>query len=274
MALTPSQRHTREWPLFVFALAVVGAVCFPLSQWASAAAPDGPEWLVTLHTYSHRFMGPEQVACYFCFVWASLILFSRYLEVRRQRRAFRLGLLPTDEGVRILPEDARPLQRKVEQVTGRRPFILANMIRLALSKYAVSRSNHDVVETVRTQADVDLSRLIASMATVHYLAWALPAIGFLGTVRGLAGSLGAANQIGEQNFIQIVGAHLGVAFDCTLVALALSLVIMFLLHSVQRDEEALVIDCRQFCLEHLVNRLYTVEPSGETVPMGGGEYAA
>jgi len=42
----------------------------------------------------------------------------------------------------------------------------------------------------------------------------------------------------------------------TLIALALSLPLMFLIHSVQRDEEALVIDCQQYCLEHLVNRLY------------------
>jgi hypothetical protein len=68
-----------------------------------------------------------------------------------------------------------------------------------------------------------------------------------------------ADQIDEQYFITQVSKHLTVAFDCTLVALVLSLVIMFWLHRVQRDEEALVIDCRQYCLEHLVNRLYDLE---------------
>ena len=33
MALTPSQRHTREWPLFVLSLALVCALCIPLKQW-------------------------------------------------------------------------------------------------------------------------------------------------------------------------------------------------------------------------------------------------
>jgi hypothetical protein len=56
---------------------------------------------------------------------------------------------------------------------------------------------------------------------------------------------------------------LTVAFDCTLIALVLSLALMFLVHSVQRDEEALVIDCQQYCLEHLVNRLYELEPVRE-----------
>jgi hypothetical protein len=180
----------------------------------------------------------------------------------RQRGAFSLGLLPTEEGVRILPEDARPLLRKLDQQTRGRPYILANMIRLALGKYAASRSGPDVTETVRTAAEVDQARLATSMATVHYLAWAIPAIGFLGTVRGLAGSLSMAGHTDAetQKFIEEATRHLNVAFDCTLIALVLSLFLMFLVHTVQRDEEAVVIDCQQYCLEHLVNRLYEPKP--------------
>jgi hypothetical protein len=260
MTGTPSQRPTREWPLLVLAVAVVGSLCMPLRQWL-AAQPDG----TTPERMSRLLLGPEQIACYCCFAWAGFILLSRYLELRRQYRAFQLGLLPTEEGSRILPEDARPLQRKIDQLSRGRPYILANLVRMALGKYAVSRSSRDVSETVRTQADVDLGRLVTSMATIHYLAWAIPALGFLGTVRGLAMSLSLAgdNQSSIPLFLQQATRHLNVAFDCTLVALALSLVLMFLVHSVQRDEEALVIDCQQYCLEHLVNRLYETEPVPE-----------
>ena len=221
---------------------------------------------------SRLFLGPEQLASYGCFLWAGFILLSRYLEMRRQRRALNIGLLPTEEGVRILPEDARPLQRRVEQVTRGRPYILGNMIRLALGKYAVTRSSQDVSETIRAQAEVDQGRLVTSMATIHYLAWAIPAIGFLGTVRGLAGSLtmaGAEHQADSlQTFLDGATQHLNVAFDCTLVALALSLPLMFLIHSVQRDEEAVVIDSQQYCLEHVVNRLYDPELLPEPIPDG------
>jgi hypothetical protein len=185
--------------------------------------------------------------------WAGFILLGRYWEVLRQQRAFDLHLLPTEPGVCILPEDARLLQRKVEQTAAAGgPYLLVNMIRLALGKYAISHSGRDVSETIRTQADVDLGRLVSSMATVHYLAWAIPAIGFLGTVRGLAWTMGSST-------ISKAHTHLTVAFDCTLVALALSLIVMFVLHNVQRDEEGLVIDCQQYCLENLVSRLYEHE---------------
>jgi biopolymer transport protein ExbB/TolQ len=265
MSLTPTQRPTREWPLLVLALALVGTICLPLWQWSAGSSSGGDQWQKwTPERLGRLLLGPEQIACYCAFAWAAFILANRYLELRRQRRAFRLDLLPTDEGARILPEDARPLLRKVNGASERGgPYILTNMIRLALSKYAVSRDGGHVSETVRTQADVDLGRLVTSMATVHYLAWAIPALGFLGTVRGLSGGLSMAGQVDKaeslQRFIDQATAHLTVAFDCTLVALVLSIALMFLVHSVQRDEEALVIDCQQYCLENLVNRLYDLE---------------
>jgi hypothetical protein len=261
--LNSSQRPTREGPLFVLAIALVCAICIPLWQWSAAQSGQEVPIQLTSERLGRLFLGPEQIACYCCFAWAGFILLGRYLEVKRQRKAFDLNLLPTEEGARILPEDARPLQRKTEQLTARGgPYILANMIRLALAKYAVTRSSRDVSETVRTQAEVDLGRLVSSMATVHYLAWAIPALGFLGTVRGLALALSLAGdqQQTVEVFIKQATTHLNIAFDCTLVALALSLGLMFLVHSVQRDEESLVIDCQQHCLEHLITRLYDLEP--------------
>jgi biopolymer transport protein ExbB/TolQ len=262
MALTPSQRPTREWPLLVLAAAIVGGVCVPLWQYVASLPEDTP-YYPRIERAGRLLFGPEQIASYAAFTWAAFILTSRYLELRRQRRAFDLGLLPTEEGARILPEDARPLQRKSEQVIAQRgPFILANMARLALVKFAISRSAADASQTVKTQAEVDQGRLVTTMATVHYLAWAIPALGFLGTVRGLAMSLSMTGKgdIPVADFLSQVTSHLNVAFDCTLVALALSLPLMFMIHSVQRDEEALVIDCQQYCLEHLINRLYDPEP--------------
>jgi biopolymer transport protein ExbB/TolQ len=255
--LRPSQKPTREGPLLVLAVALVLFICIPLYQWSNAQS-DGkqPTFLFTTERITKMLLGPEKIACYCAFAWGAFILLSRYLEVRRQRKSFGLDLLPTEEGARILPEDARPLQRKLDQVSQGKPFILSNMIRLALSRYAINRSAADVNETVRTQADVEMGRMVSSMAMVHYLAWAIPAIGFLGTVRGLGMSMQDPNAAID---------NLYYAFDTTLIALVVSLPLMFLLHTVQRDEEGLVLDCQQYCLEHLVARLYDPEPvhSGE-----------
>src|SRR5438552_1206007 len=132
MPITPSQRPTREWPLLVLALALVCTVCFFLWGWFGGHEMGGTSVASWTHErLSRLLLGPEQIACYSFFTWAAFIVLSRYLEVRRQRKGFQLGFLPTEEGSRILPEDARPLQRRLDQLSARRgPFILANMVRL------------------------------------------------------------------------------------------------------------------------------------------------
>ena len=261
MSIPASVRPAREWLWLVVALVAVAAVAAPF--WEVFAGPKAKEeWAKWDEERVKRLLlGPEQVLCYVCAVWAALILQARYREVIRQRRAFGLELLPTDEGAPILPEDARPLARKVEQVTAGRPFILANMIRLGLGKFAISKSAPDVAEVVRNQADVELSRLVTGMSTVNYLAWAIPAIGFVGTVRGLGGAFGA-NAPNIQLFTEQAKDQLKIAFDCTLVALLLSLVVMYFIHALQRAEETLVTDAQQYCQEHLLLRLYDPHAEG------------
>ena len=252
--LRPSQKPTREGPLLVLAVALVLFICIPLYQWAAESSEGtGASIKITPERIQQMLLGPEKIACYCAAAWGGFILLSRYLEIRRQRRAFALGLLPTEEGARILPEDARPMQRKLDQTTTGTPYILGNMIRLALNRYAIARSGTDVNEAVRTQADVEMGRLVSSMATVQYLAWAIPAIGFLGTVRGLGLMMGD---------LKYATGNLYYAFDTTLVALVVSLPLMYMLHRVQRDEEGLVLDCQQYCLDNLVARLYDPEPAG------------
>lgn len=268
MTITPSQRPHREWVWLILALLVVGGVTVPLWQWASPPENSPEYWKRwTPQRVAKLLLGPEQIACYLCFSWAGLMLLNRYREVIRQRIAFGLDLLPTEEGARILPEDARPINRKIEATSRQRPFILVKMIQMALTKFAISHKAPDVGEVVRTQAEVEQNRLVTTMGMISYLTWAIPAIGFLGTVRGLAGGLSnfknvnPADRAANAHLMETVTDQLGIAFDCTFVALALSVVLMYFLHVVQKAEEILVIDCQQYCQEHLLLRLYDPLPA-------------
>lgn len=242
------------------ALLMVGGITIPLWHFTAGPETSSEYWKKwDRERVSRLLLGPEQILCYCCFTWAGLVLLMRSREVSRQRQAFKLDLLPTVEGTRILPEDARPLARRVEEMSLRRgPFVLTNMLRLALNKYAISRSGTDVAEVLRTQADVEQNRLISSMNTVQYLTWAIPAIGFLGTVRGLAGGMSMAGMTDESLhvFLKQATDQLSIAFDCTFVALFLSVILMYLLHRVQRDEDMLIIDAQAYTQENLLLRLY------------------
>jgi len=253
-----NNKAIKELPRLMIALVLVGGIsitlisyCMP-GQFSFSSDKWNQQRLLKL------LLGPEQIVCYIAFTWALLILFAKKTEVLRQSEAFSLNLLSQDSSHRILPEEARLLQRKIaDQAKDTGPFILSQLLETALNRFGITKSSSDVVDAVKMQSDVVIDRMVTSMSTVNYLAWSLPAIGFLGTVRGLAGSLSMGGDTDKAigSFIKEATSHLNVAFDCTLVALALSIVLMFFLQVIQKDEENLVLDCKQYCLDNLVAKL-------------------
>ena len=89
---------------------------------------------------------------------------------------------------------------------------------------------------------------------IRYIAWAIPSIGFLGTVRGIGQALGQAHKAVEGD-ITGVTQSLGVAFNSTFVALLISILIMFLLHQLQLAQERLALDAEEYCDVRLVRHL-------------------
>ena len=91
---------------------------------------------------------------------------------------------------------------------------------------------------------------------IRYIAWAIPSIGFLGTVRGIGQALGQAHKA-AQGDIAGVTQSLGVAFNSTFVALLISILVMFLLHYLQVTQERIVLDTEEYCDKRLVQHLQT-----------------
>jgi chemotaxis protein MotA len=97
--------------------------------------------------------------------------------------------------------------------------------------------------------------LDSSYGLIRYLAWSIPSIGFIGTVMGISGALGNADKAVAGD-IAMVTSQLGVAFDTTLVALLLSIILMFQIHISQQKEESLIIGIHDYIIENFINRIY------------------
>ena len=89
---------------------------------------------------------------------------------------------------------------------------------------------------------------------VRFAAWAIRAIGFVGTVRGIGESLQQAHKAVEGDVSGVV-AGLGIAFNSTLVALGLSILVMFMLHQIQLRQERAVLDTEAFLDENVVRQM-------------------
>jgi biopolymer transport protein ExbB/TolQ len=95
----------------------------------------------------------------------------------------------------------------------------------------------------------------SELSMLRYLVWAIPSIGFIGTVRGIGVALQRADQA-LQGDISGVTSALGVAFNSTLVALFISILLMLLIHLLQGGQEGLILRLQTFCREQVIDKLF------------------
>lgn len=199
----------------------------------------------------------EQEACFILMFWVMAIMAMKAQGVISQRRLLNQPLVSVEEGRRILPEDARKLSRPLEALPEpEHGFLLPRVLRKALNRYGSTGSVQDVSHVVRDICDTEADRLDSELSMVRYITWAIPSIGFIGTVRGIGDALGNAHEAVAGN-IAAVTASLGVAFNSTFVALLISIVIMFLMHQITLLQERLVADSQDYCEQNLIRHLQT-----------------
>ena len=156
---------------------------------------------------------------------------------------------------RILPEDAREYARQIQGMSaGRQRYLLPRSLLTSLHRFTATRNIQDVSNTAHAVCDAEQERLESELSMVRYIAWAIPSIGFIGTVRGIGEALGQAHKAVEGD-IAGVTQSLGVAFNSTFIALLISIVLMFLLHQLQLQQERLVLDTETYLDQHLIQHL-------------------
>ena len=152
-------------------------------------------------------------------------------------------------------EDTRELSNRLQSLPGAaRNYLLPRALLTAIERFAATRNVQDVSTAARDICDSEGARLESELSTIRYIAWAIPSVGFIGTVRGIGNALGQAHRAVEGD-ISGVTANLGTAFNSTFIALVISIVLMFFIHQLQLMQERLVLDSEQYVDSWLVRRL-------------------
>ena len=197
----------------------------------------------------------EQEACFILLIWALAIMAYKARQTIKEQQLLDQSLLAIPEGTSVLPEDAREYSRAIEALPPRQQdYLLPRTLLSALQRFATTGSIQAVSDTIKENCEVESDRLDSEMSMVRYIAWAIPSIGFIGTVRGIGDALGQAYKAVEGD-ISGVTASLGVAFNSTFVALVLSIVIMFCLHQLQLAQERLGLDSQRYADRNLLRHL-------------------
>ena len=190
------------------------------------------------------------------FIWGMLFLAYKFVLVERERKLLDRDFVPVQPGERIIPEDSldryKELKTTVEREPQWRERLLPECLLAALHRFHATNSIQDASAAVRERAELAADHLDSSLSLIRYIAWSIPAIGFVGTVRGIGDALTFAEEAIKGN-LGAVTTWLGLAFNSTLVGLMLCIALMYFLHIVQSSQEALIIEIQKYCRDKMID---------------------
>ena len=190
----------------------------------------------------------------------------------RQRRAFKIDLV-SSQIERITPDNVGAILAHVEAQKekhgfgGRRRSFLLERVSRVLSHFAARGDASETATAQTAESDADASVVATSFSIVKVLVWAMPILGFIGTVIGISESMGGFSRSldGAAEFDAIKGSlgdvttGLALAFDTTLVALVASVFLMLPMSWISKAEEQVISDVDDYCVTKLLRRLASKE---------------
>jgi len=209
-------------------------------------------------------LGWVPYAIAFTFFWGVCVLFIKWRKLALQRKALTIRAVPLDYSFVLSVESAdRILENLYRHVADPEHFMLFNRILRALSNLKNMGRVPDIEIIIRTQSDMDHNSLESSYSILRGMIWAMPVLGFIGTVEGLSlaiGGFGAVlaggGEIGNlRNSLQGVVSGLSVSFGTTLLGLVGTLCLQIVMVFLRKAEEEFHESCDDYCHRNIVSKL-------------------
>lgn len=203
------------------------------------------EWTVILKDW-------EQEICLVLLVFCAIRILMRMWALASEQYLFGVDIFEeADTGTAPLADRLDELEALPAEMTGTQ---LMGALQASLRRYRITGDVQNTSDAIQTSVEALGIRFEADNAMIRYIIWAIPSIGFVGTVRGIGQALSQADAALAGDIAGMT-ASLGTAFNSTLVALLASLVLMLLLHALQRAQDRRLIDIQTYCEEFLLKRI-------------------
>lgn len=229
--------------VYMFYIRPEAAALMEAAQQAGLAAPRN--LVVLLKDW-------EQEICFILMFWGSFLIISKCAIILKNNYLFTVDLVVENDEPVVAENVIDKLDNELSEERKKSPLI--QTLRGALWRYAGTKNVQNLSDAVESSIEAISVRQEAENAMIRYLIWAIPSIGFIGTVRGIGQALSLADQALAGNIAGMTNS-LGVAFNSTLVALLISIFLMFLFHQLQRLQDGLLVDIQAYCDQYLLARI-------------------
>jgi biopolymer transport protein ExbB/TolQ len=184
-------------------------------------------------------------------------LFVRWRNGVSEEKFLDAHFLPEDDHTVLMSDELGAIRKEVANKFTKDHGILPSLINLAILQFQSSNSIEQASSVMNQQLELISHRVDMRYGLVRFIAWMIPTLGFIGTVFSLGASLYEAGDPNKTFDPKEVAKTLGIGFDCTMVALMESAILVFILHLVQEKEESALNHAGDYTLKNLINRLYT-----------------
>src|SRR6266487_4579576 len=181
-------RYTSPNKLLGFALAVVlTAAFFALVVYVFSATRYLQKFAIVFIRPGNLWTtGPAM----FFFFWATSLLVLKARKLLFQQRALDLAAVPQHPDFVLNEASAKSVLERIHGIVDHpRHFILLNRIDRALSNLHNIGGLSDVSTILKSQAENDENQIASSYTLISAMVWAVPVLGFIGTVQGLSSAI-------------------------------------------------------------------------------------
>jgi biopolymer transport protein ExbB/TolQ len=186
-------------------------------------------------------------------LWGSFLILSKCRKILRSKYLYTVDIVEEIKGGNFDAEQViKRLDTELSADHSSEPLI--QTLRTTLWRYAGTKNVQNLSDAIESCVEALSIRQDAENSMIRYLIWAVPSIGFIGTVRGIGEALSLADKALAGDIAGMTNS-LGVAFNSTLVALLISIFLMFIFHQLQRLQDGQIVDIQSYCDQYLLARI-------------------
>ena len=252
----------------VIAFVFWGINSYIASEMTAAIARDANAGS-TMHAFERFFKvfggggsGYVKLIAYAVFAFGVLELRRKSREIQKENEAFSLNILPTQEQLVLEPEEVGKIKLSVIEMEKRGfRFQILYFIKQACTQFRNEESVSDTLQVLDSQVATSKEETESELEEVRYAIQAIPMLGFIGTILELGMALGAVplEQSSDPKAFAPVVHIMASAFDTTLVALGLTLVLTLIYHTYLGKLDAFYSRAKSYVIDNLVSRIVKAE---------------
>jgi biopolymer transport protein ExbB/TolQ len=212
--------------------------------------------------------GPLQWVTIYAFWFTVGMLIFKYKNLKEERSAFHLDFIRSFTTGRdvIGNKSFVGIHAEIEENLDPRQkdLILVSRINKAIKQIRINNNPADVANVLKTVAETDAAIVDSSYILIKFMIWAIPVLGFIGTIMGMTQAIGSFDVVlkgisevgfaGVKQNLGFVTSGLSVAFETTFLALILSSIVNLFSNGLQKKEEDLLSDVEEFTTDNIINK--------------------